>query len=62
MWSLGNEHGKGEVTTRVFWNPLVNWVWIGWMIVLFGVLFAMTKRAPKIVSTPKSEPAKEAIA
>ena len=32
------------------------------MIVLFGVLFAMTKRAPKIVSNPKSTPAKEAIA
>ena len=61
---LGNEHSDREVTTRVFWNPLVNWVWIGWMIVLFGVLFAMTKRAPKVVSTPNpnKKPATEAMA
>ncbi len=50
---LGNEHGKEEVTTRVFWNPLVNWIWIGWLIVLLGVFFAMTKKAPKIVTQPK---------
>ncbi len=44
---LGNETGTGKVVTRVYWNPLVNWIWIGWMIVLLGVLFAMTKRAPR---------------
>lgn len=47
---LGNETGTGSVVTRVFWNPLVNWIWIGWMIVLMGVLFAMTKRAPGIIA------------
>lgn len=65
---LGNEHGNSRVTTRVFWNPLVNWIWIGWMVILVGVLFAMTKRAPKIVTqshAPKDEkekPASEALA
>jgi len=54
---LGNETTQGTVVTRVYWNPLVNWIWIGWMIVLMGVLFAMTKKAPKIIgaqATPKS--------
>lgn len=47
---LGSEHSGGSVTTRVYWNPLVNWVWIGWMIVLAGVAFSMTKRAPHLIS------------
>ncbi len=47
---LGNETKDGRVVTRAYWNPLVNWIWIGWMIVLIGVLFAMTKRAPKIIA------------
>ena len=42
---MGQETGDGRVVTRVFWNPLVNWIWIGWMIVLLGVGFAMTKGA-----------------
>ena len=47
---LGNETKDGRVVTRAYWNPLVNWIWIGWMIGLAGVLFAMTKRAPKIIA------------
>lgn len=50
---LGNETGDGRVVTRVFWNPLVNWVWIGWMVVLIGVLFAMTKRARAVKTGAK---------
>ena len=53
---LGNETQKGNVVTRVFWNPLVNWIWIGWMVILAGVLFAMTKRAPKIVTKQRTLP------
>ena len=55
---LGNETKDGAIVTRAYWNPLVNWIWIGWMVILAGVLFAMTKRAPKIVTQkrPKTEP------
>lgn len=56
---LGNETQKGSVVTRVFWNPLVNWIWIGWMVILVGVLFAMTKRAPKIVTKKRESAARD---
>lgn len=52
---LGNETKAGAVVTRAYWNPLVNWIWIGWMVILAGVLFAMTKKAPKIVTKKRAE-------
>ena len=54
---LGQESGNDQVVTRVFWNPLVNWIWIGWMIVLVGVLFAMTKKAPRLAASTPQAPA-----
>lgn len=45
---LGNETNDGRAVTRAYWNPLVNWIWFGWLVVLVGVLVAMTKRAPRL--------------
>ncbi|MFB6226742.1 MAG: heme lyase CcmF/NrfE family subunit [bacterium] len=32
---------EGDVTVKIFHNPLVNWIWIGVLVLLFGGLFAL---------------------
>ena len=36
--SLGDEVGSGEWTVRVHYKPLVNWIWLGCVIMAFGGL------------------------
>jgi len=38
---LGGWEGNGETATfKVFVNPLVNWIWLGGLIVVLGILIA----------------------
>ena len=34
--SLGDEVGSGKWTVRVHYKPLVNWIWLGAVIMAFG--------------------------
>ena len=36
--SLGDELGGGAWTVRVHFKPLVNWIWLGCLIMAFGGL------------------------
>ena len=40
---MGDEPGDGSVVTRIFWNPLVSWIWLGWMVLLIGALMSLSK-------------------
>ena len=50
------EFEDGRVSVRAYRNPLVNWIWIGWMVVLLGAATALTapRRAGRM---PDSAPA-----
>jgi cytochrome c-type biogenesis protein CcmF len=54
---MGNESESGGITARIFWNPLIIWIWLGWMIVLAGSMLSLTQsvafRKPN-VHLPKS--------
>ena len=39
---LGQESKNNQVVIRYYNNPLVNWIWIGWMIILVGCGVAMS--------------------
>jgi cytochrome c-type biogenesis protein CcmF len=50
----GDETAQGGIVIRGYWNPLVNWIWAGWLVVAFGALLSLSsarrKRAPRAVS------------
>lgn len=39
---VGDETSQGGVTMRGYWNPLVSWIWAGWLIVAFGALLSLS--------------------
>ena len=43
---LGNEGADGRAMIQAFWNPLVVWIWIGWLVILVGVFLALLQRVP----------------
>ena len=43
---LGNEGDGRRATIQAFWNPLVSWIWIGWMVIVAGVILAIMQRVP----------------
>lgn len=52
---MGDESGDGTVVARIFWNPLVAWIWLGWMILLIGALMSLSKSDRRAVAAKKPE-------
>lgn len=44
--SYEGDLGDGRISLRAYRNPLVNWIWVGWLVVLAGAGLAMTARRP----------------
>lgn len=42
----GYDPDRQEVTTVMFFNPLVGFVWLGGLIIILGGIFALTRRTP----------------
>jgi hypothetical protein len=42
--ALGDGDAEGHWTVRVYWKPLVPWIWIGAMIMAFGGVVSLTDR------------------
>src|SRR5207245_9276768 len=42
--SLGDPVGNGACTVRVYYKPLVNWIWGGALFMALGGAFAVTDR------------------
>lgn len=60
---LGEELADGRASIRAYYIPLVNWIWAGWIVIIFGSVFALTQsraseakrltpRTPAIAVTP----------
>ncbi len=43
---LAEERDGGGAVIRAFWNPLVVWIWIGWLFILAGVGVAILQKVP----------------
>lgn len=40
---LGEELSDGRASIRAYYIPLVNWIWAGWIVIIFGSVFALTQ-------------------
>ena len=43
---LAAEDDNGRASIRAYWNPLVNWIWIGWLVIITGAAVAFAQRIP----------------
>ncbi|MBB42455.1 MAG: heme lyase NrfEFG subunit NrfE [Rhodospirillaceae bacterium] len=41
---LGEMSENGEWSTRIYFNPMINWIWIGAILMAFGGLISLTDR------------------
>ncbi|WP_297975967.1 heme lyase CcmF/NrfE family subunit [uncultured Amaricoccus sp.] len=39
---VGDER-DGGIVAQIYWNPLVSWIWVGWMVVLAGALLSLSE-------------------
>src|SRR5690606_33994892 len=55
----GDETAQGGIVIRGYWNPLVSWIWVGWVVVAVGALLSLSsvrrKRAPRAIQAPGAE-------
>src|SRR5690606_24051622 len=58
---IGEETSQGGVTIRGYWNPLVSWIWVGWLVVACGSLLSLSgtsRRKTGHASSVATPPAK----
>src|SRR6266705_1139522 len=53
--ALGDEVGGGAWTVRVYYKPLVNWIWGGALLMAIGGGFAVTDRRYALVARKQRE-------
>jgi cytochrome c-type biogenesis protein CcmF len=46
--SLGDIAADGTTTVRVFWKPLVTWIWLGAIVMAFGGLLSLSDRRLRV--------------
>jgi cytochrome c-type biogenesis protein CcmF len=45
---IGDADGKGGYTLRLYWNPLVPWIWLGAMAMALGGIVSLTDRRHRV--------------
>ncbi|RIK85110.1 MAG: c-type cytochrome biogenesis protein CcmF [Hyphomicrobiales bacterium] len=61
---VGEETQAGGVTIRGYWNPLVGWIWAGWLVVACGALLSLSgtgRRKAIAASTDMAVPAARGV-
>ena len=46
--TLGDMQNDGRLTVRVFYKPLVNWIWIGAVVMVFGGALSLSDRRLRV--------------
>jgi cytochrome c-type biogenesis protein CcmF len=46
--SLGDIDADGTTTVRMFWKPLVTWIWLGAIVMAFGGLLSLSDRRLRV--------------
>lgn len=52
---VGGE-AEGGIVAQIYWNPLIGWVWAGWMVVLAGALLSLSERVARRRPAPSPHP------
>ena len=52
--ALGDSDTQGDWTIRVYWKPLVPWIWIGAIIMAFGGLVSLSDRRWRVGAAARS--------
>jgi cytochrome c-type biogenesis protein CcmF len=45
---IGDSDGKGGYTLRLYWNPLVPWIWLGAVVMALGGVISLTDRRHRV--------------
>jgi len=45
---IGDADGKGGYALRLYWNPLVPWIWLGAALMAFGGIVSLTDRRHRV--------------
>jgi cytochrome c-type biogenesis protein CcmF len=45
---IGDSDGKGGYALRLYWNPLVPWIWLGAALMAFGGMVSLTDRRHRV--------------
>jgi len=45
---IGDSDGKGGYTLRLYYNPLVPWIWLGALAMAFGGIVSLTDRRHRV--------------
>lgn len=53
---IGEETQQGGVTIRGYWNPLVSWIWTGWLVVACGSLLSLSGSSRRKASSKAASP------
>jgi len=59
--SLGDPEPDGSITLRAWWKPLVTFIWLGPVLMVFGGLVSLADRRLR-VGAPKRAPSRRKFA
>ena len=45
---IGDGDGKGGYVLRLYWNPLVPWIWLGAVAMALGGMISLTDRRHRV--------------
>ena len=55
---IGDAEGEaGAYVTRLYFNPLVAWMWIGSLVMIFGAALSLTDRRYRVGAPRRSDQA-----
>jgi len=55
----GTDQPTGRPIIKVHLNPLVSWIWIGWLVIVFGTIAALVPNAAAVRATVRDRVAPE---
>jgi cytochrome c-type biogenesis protein CcmF len=58
---IGDPDGKGGYTLRLYWNPLVPWIWLGAAAMALGGLVSLTDRRHRVGAPARRSRGRAAI-
>lgn len=59
--TIGEPNDRGEWTVRLYYNPLVPWMWVGSAIMVFGGMISLSDRRLRVGAPKRSSQAKSSI-
>jgi cytochrome c-type biogenesis protein CcmF len=59
---LGEPDGKGGFVTRFYYNPLVPWMWAGFVVMVLGGAVSLSDRRHRVGAPVKARAKAKAVA